>query len=122
MDDQNATVEVEGPMGFRARVRNVRAQDVLLLILLLSCTFFLWYSENANRAFYLEQHQITQTLLKTVIAKQAVLLSSVKESTVKADESSQTLTYVLTLTQEQRERLKLNMPPGLRKQINNGTQ
>ena len=116
--EEQATVEADGPMGIKVRVRNIRAQDILLIAMILGCTFFLWYYQNTNRASYLEQHKMTQTLLSNVISNQALILKAGTDGLSNSEEQTRALTYVLSLSQQERANLNLTMPQSLRRQIN----
>ena len=112
MNDESA--EVKSPTGWSAKVRGV---NVLVVALIMSCTFFLWWSEEQRAKMYLDNHKTTQKLLDNVISNQAKIIDSVMTSSKEASDHAAIQTYVMTLTQQKREALNLTMPPALRRQI-----
>ena len=125
-DDSNA-IEFTAP-GFGAKVRGAAwtSREVIVVIVVIACTAFLYLERiPANKAF-LDQHantqaqlmaqsRVTHDMLASVLRVQSDLVKEVKAS---ADIQA----YVLSLPQDKRERLNLSMPPELRNRIRQGAQ
>ena len=115
--DRRTYVEVHGPGGWWGRVTGMNLRDFLIVILIMFSCGFVWYSEEKRSKTYLEQHKITQTLLSTVVANQALIINSIERHTKEATENSRVVSYIMTLSQPRREALNLSMPYSLRQQI-----
>ena len=89
-------IEADGPHGFKLRARG---HLVYVTIIIIMCTGAL--------AYLVWDHAREQgESVKAMTANQKAILDAQQETT-----------YVLTLTQEQRERLKLRMPDSLRSKV-----
>jgi len=102
---------------------------VALLLTIIAVGFFFVWTEvrQHDRAEvelskqYLANHKLTQDLLTQVINNQAKIISEIafsnKEIKTAVEESGASTAYVLTLTQSQREALKLEMPRLIRERV-----
>lgn len=109
-ENTGATIELQGA-GLKAKVRNVRSQDILVVLLIIACSAFVWWSGY-------QQDKVTQQMLASVLNNQAAIVEKVSASIVESKEQSATLTYILTLSQVDREALRLAMPDSLRTRLN----
>ena len=121
----NGDVEVRTPGGWFGRLSGVDTRTVLMLIVIsISTALVLWEFDRARHQHeqdslrFLEQHKLTQQLLGSIVSNQTAVINEVKHAAAESSEVSQSVIYVLTLNQAERERLKLTMPPALRKQMN----
>jgi len=107
-------IEVKGPGGLSGRARG---HDVLIVMFAFACTAFIWVTEEQRSRTDLDSHRNTQQLLGQVISNQNKIIDNLQRATTEAAEQAAIQTYVLTLSQQQRDGLNLAMPPALRKQL-----
>lgn len=109
--------------------RGIDTKIVLLVVLILVISAGVTYQwdqdrrldrerDRDSRTMYLEQHKITQGLLNSVIANQKAIIDIITANGLATKEDIAEMTYVLTLTQQRREALRLEMPHTLRRKIN----
>ena len=120
-DENGVTVEAHGPGGFWGKVSGADVKGLLMVIIILMGFGAIAYQnyEQANQAaentrMFLTQHAVTQTLQKDIIANQGHI---VKLMTTTQDEVKRALfvqTYVLSLDENQRKALRLEMPEELK--------
>ena len=123
-ESEPSTVTIEaGPRGFVGRLTGFDTQHLFLILLILLCTSFVWWTANEDKQSFLLQHQITQgnqvviiKLLDKIVLSQKEAL---QETAVAIREASDVQAFVLTRTQSQREALGLDMPRSLREQVIN---
>ena len=123
MKDDGNSIEASG-FGMTAKVKGASwtSQGMTTIFLIVSCTGFLYWERTQTNRTFVDQHVVTQAqnlvtqkMLGSVIATQA-------EQTREISESAQIQAYVLSLSQLQREKLNLSMPPTLRARIRQGSQ
>lgn len=124
-DDNGSAVEVIAPGGWRARLIGSDTKAILigLLIIVAGAVMFYNFEEDRRtareeRGKFSDQHKITQTLLQTVITNQRAMMEQIREQQSNSRDELGEITYILTLSQDQRDRLKLEMPMTLRKKLN----
>jgi len=107
-DDKEQEVEMSAP-GFSLSFKG-KNQTVLLLILLILCAFTLsyglWQHEEAGKARVV-------TLQKENVAHTQALVG-IREEVVKQGDAIEAVIYVLSLPQEERNKLRLREPTKLR--------
>lgn len=116
--EQQGSVELHAPGGFWGRVSGLQLYELLIVVLIIGCSAFIWWADEQRVKVFMEQHKTTQTLLGNVIQNQTLIILTVNDSAKAAADASSVQTYILTLTQQQREALKLTMPPALRRMQN----
>ena len=126
-NSDSGLLSVEAPGGWKGRLEGIDTKAVLLGLLLLATSIMVGYqwhldrlSDEEARKGYLNQHKITQELLKNVIANQKAIIDMVGESRRYAREDIGEMTYILTLSQQRREGLQLEMPQSLRQRLTAG--
>jgi len=125
MDEQVETGEFEIRHGvWRARLSGIDTKIVLLAILIVLCLgVFGWVVienrklDDEARQSYLGQHKATQNLLMNVIENQTSILKMISATQQGTKDSTNEISYVLSLDQKQREALRLQMPFSLREKI-----
>ena len=124
---EDMTAEVEAPGGFRAKLSGIDSKLVLLLLLIMTVLGSAAYQWNEDRiasriwrSDSIERDNITQSLLVTVITNQAALTKIVNDSSMANANNISEVTFLLSLPQEKREALKLEMPRSLREKLNAG--
>lgn len=122
-DADRNSIEFTAP-GFSTKVRGAAwtSREVIVVIVVLSCTAFLYFERIQSNRGFADQHAVTQA--QNVIT-QSLLASVLKGQSELAKEIStgaEIQAYVISLSQEKRERLNLSMPPELRARIRNNAQ
>ena len=124
-DDNGAAVEVNAPGGWKAKLTGADTKIILLGLLFIAGIGTMAYNFEEDRRTgreergkFADQHKVTQTLLGTVIANQRAIMDQIREQQSNSRDELGEITYILTLTQEQRDRLKLEMPMSLRRKMN----
>ena len=122
------SIEAHGPGGFWGRLSGIDVGNVLvsiLVVVVLGVAGFAWNdgrnSDEKSKVEYLAAHKATQVLLATVIANENAIMNTIQQmqaQNVKIAESVDDTSYILTLTQQQREKLHLEMPYSLRRKLN----
>lgn len=122
--EERDSLEFHAPGGFIAKVRGAAwgSKEVIIIIVMITCTSFLYLERIQSNKGFLEQHTVTQaqnlvtqSMLGSVIKAQSSLSKEVSDS-------AEIQAYVLSLPQVQREKLNLSMPPALRARIRQGSQ
>ena len=113
---------------FSLRFFSMDTRTILLAFLILACTAYIglqWWEDKqvnaASKVEYLAAHKTTQTLLTNVIDNQKATLMLIQESqrqNAHVVDSVDETAYILTLTQQAREKLRLEMPQSLRRKMN----
>ena len=113
---------------YHIRFFSMDTRTILLGFLILACTGYIalqWWEDRHEMAEskkeYLTAHKLTQTLISNLIDNQKTTNLVLQESQVQSArlaESVNDTSYILTLTQQKREDLKLEMPQSLRKKLN----
>ncbi len=120
MTDTSAEIHVPG--GWKAKLSGPNTATIIVCLVIVVCigasTAFLVWAAMKDAERFLAAHSMTQTLLGNVISNQSLIISEVQKSNDASASQGEAITYVLTLTQSQREALKLTMPHVLRKQLN----
>lgn len=121
--EDQAMAEVEG-FGIRAKVagNRVLSRDLYLAALIFAAAALVMWEKNTANASFMEQHKTTQRALATVLVGQENLIKELHAVAAEVKSGNQIQAYVMTLTQQQRERLNLSMPDELRHRIRNGSQ
>ena len=117
VETQTSSVEIHGPGGVWGKVSGyhiVETMQLIVLVLTLVGVALVWWTNEINRGQFLQQHQITQSLLRTVIENQGILIKMTNETQRSIVDATQINTYVMSLPQQHRESLKLTMPDALR--------
>jgi high-affinity Fe2+/Pb2+ permease len=70
--------------------------------------------DEQSKTSFLEQHKITHQILGEVVKNQQAILKAITDSQADTRRALYMQTYVLTLDEQERKRLKLDMPPELR--------
>lgn len=120
---EQGTMEL-GNGSLKARLTGIDTKAVLLgILMVLAVGIFAVIvqdtrriDEEARKGFSL-QHKVTQDLLSVVIKNQSELITLVKDSQQITKDGSGEITYMLTLDQTSRERLRLQMPQSLRQKV-----
>ena len=117
------SIEFTAP-GFGAKLRGAAwtSREVIVVIVIFSCTAFLYLERIQSNKGFADQHIVTQA---QNIMTQSMLASVLKGQGGLAKEVSsgaEIQAYVLSLSQEKRERLNLSMPTELRSRIRQGSQ
>lgn len=119
------SAEIQIPGGWRAKLSGVSAEHIIIIALVIVCSgMVLWnqYELNHERREdtrrFLAQHQVTQGLLKTVIENQTLIVQGGVRNAERLQQQNEAVIYVLTLSDRERQALKLSMPEALRKQMN----
>ena len=125
-DDNGSAVEVTAPGGWKARLIGGDTKIILLgLLFIVGVAAIVFNFEEDRRTArdergkFVDQHKITQALLQTVITNQRAIMEQIKEQQANSRDELGEITYILTLSQQERDRLKLEMPSSLRKKVNN---
>ena len=123
-EDRRGILELSAPGGWRAKLTMIDTKIVLLAILVaLSAAgiAYQWYvdkqTDREARAVFVENHKITQSMLSTVITNQAAIIAVVKESRIGSRDDINEILYLLSLDQNKRAALHLEMPDSLRKKL-----
>ena len=124
-DDNGSAVEVTAPGGWKARLVGGDTKIILLgLLIILGAAVIVYNFEEDRRTSrdergkFADQHKITQTLLNTVITNQRAIMQQISDQQSNNRDELGEITYILTLSQQERDRLKLEMPSTLRKKLN----
>ena len=122
---EGSAVEVSTPWGWKAKLFGMDTKIVLLaIIMLLGTAMVVWNFEEDRRVAreergkFGDQHKITQSLLGTVITNQRAMMEQIKDQQANNRSELSEITYILTLSQQERDRLKLEMPNTLRRKLN----
>ena len=125
----SSEVEVASPGGWKARLTGADTKIILFALLLLCCVAAVGYMWDQDRKIdaeeyriFKENHKITQALLGSVITNQNVIMDQLKQERRASSSEIQEMIYVLTLSQDKRERLNLQMPQSLREKVNGSRQ
>lgn len=127
LNRRNSDVEFQWK-NFHLHFFGMDTRTILLGLLMLACTAYIgvnWWEDRqidaASKKDYLAAHKLTQTILSTVIDNQQATLSLIRESQKQSNhivDSVDETAYILTLTQQRREALHMEMPQSLRKKLN----
>ena len=124
-DDNGSAVEVTAPGGWKARLVGGDTKIILLGLLIIVGSAVIVYNFEEDRRTgreergkFADQHKITQTLLNTVITNQRAIMQQISDQQSNNRDELGEITYILTLSQQERDRLKLEMPSTLRKKLN----
>ena len=114
---QEETAEVELPGGWKAKISGVDSIHMVTIILVIIATaLFLWDSTEKSR-YSSDQHKAFSEILGNVIINQAAILKEVQQAAITTSEGDKAIVYMLSLSQSERERLKIDMPKSLRQQV-----
>lgn len=118
-------LNIQAPGGWRARLSGIDTKIVLFTILFICSTAFIIYEmergkmdDKESYKGFSEQHKTTQMLLKQVLQTQDSIIELYKVSNAERREDINEMVYILSLPQNKREELKLEMPNNLRKKLN----
>ena len=124
-DGNGSAVEVTAPGGWKARLVGGDTKIILLGLLFIVGVAGIVVSVEEDRRTareergkFSDQHKVTQTLLGTVIANQRAIMDQIREQQSNSRDELGEITYILTLSPDQRDRLKLEMPMSLRRKMN----
>lgn len=124
-DDNGSAVEVTVPGGWKARLVGGDTKIILLGLLIIVGAAVIVYNfeedrrtSRDERGKFADQHKITQALLSTVITNQRAMMDQIRDQQSNNRDELGEITYILTLSQQERDRLKLEMPHTLRKKLN----
>ncbi len=124
-DDNGSAVEVTAPGGWKARLIGGDTKIILLGLLIIVGVGAIVFNFEEDRRIsrdergkFADQHKVTQTLLGTVITNQRAIMDQIKEQQSNNRDELGEIIYVLTLSPDQRDRLKLEMPSTLRRKLN----
>lgn len=114
--EQDNGIEFTAPGGFGAKLKGSAwsAKEVVLIIAILMSTVFLSWERVQSNSTFLSQHQITQKMVADVMTNQSALVREVALVSKEVRVGNEVQTYVLALSQSEREKLKLTMPESLR--------
>ena len=102
-------VEVTAPFGWKVRFP---ARSLTSAIVVIACVAALLYM--------LRDHDLEQTKnLQGAVSERTKQIDSVSLQQQKLQETMDTMVYVLTLPQDERQKLRLDMPVGLRSRLLN---
>lgn len=104
-DDKDKEFDAEG-MGVKVHTRGYRFTDLVILIAFIAAGAFIFFAYQDMRQSRSELAVATKSDHDHIVRSIADLKGSINEQT-----------YVLTLKQEDRERLRLDMPQSLRERI-----
>jgi hypothetical protein len=117
MGDDSVTVEV-GPAGVKAALSGFDTQHIFLSILIIACSGLIWWGNEKHELESSRRYQAEMELFGLIVKNQAKILEATlthTKSTVEAiQDAAEVQAYVLTLSQAQREALKLTMPHSLK--------
>ena len=123
-NSEQISIEARGPAGFWARLDGVGVKELLVVIIVVSCSLFVWWASEQREIRWSAFHQRTQALLgeqnaqiAQVIKNQGEILKEMHASSQANSEKLDDMTYVLVLPQAKREALNLSMPPSLRAKL-----
>jgi hypothetical protein len=114
MEEQAAEVEAGG---WKVKLAGIDTKFLLLAVIIMICFYGLFTIEGDNKAAFMEQHKITQSLLSQVISNQTQIITDLQSSETANLNAISEMTYVTSLTQEQRAALNIEMPDSLRKKL-----
>ena len=121
-----SSAELQAPGGWKASLRGVETPHIVIGLLIIFCTaLVLWQlnerekARTQDKAIFIKMHETTHSLLGGISNNQLRTIETVRNSITSNEDSAQMIVYVLTLKQGEREALKLSMPNGLRRQLNN---
>lgn len=124
-DDNGSAVEVTAPGGWKAKLIGGDTKIILLgLLFIVGVAAIVFNFETDRRADreergkFVDQHKVTQALLGTVITNQRAMMEQIRDQQSNTRGELSEITYILTLSQQERDRLKLEMPGTLRKKLN----
>ncbi len=114
-----------GGHGWWLKLKGIDSKIILVALLMIVCFAVASYAWVDNQRLDRESHQtqmdqfkITQTLLSTVISNQSAIIKVVQEHGSQTSSGIDELSYMLTLSQQQKEKLQLTMPISLRRKLN----
>lgn len=122
-DDDRNSIELVAP-GFGAKIRGAAwtSKELIVVIVVISCTGFLYFERLQSNKGFADQHTVTQaqnvvtqSMLASVLQGQAKLVREVSSG-------AEIQAYVMSLSQDKRERLNLSMPSELRQRIRTNSQ
>lgn len=114
-----SNLEIQGPVGLRAKLTNVSSDAVMhfiLIILMLGLMYMIYNGENERLLFRKDMYRSIQEQInnnKIIQTDQNIILKSITD----VNEEQKATTYVLTLDEQQRKALKLDMPIVLRNRL-----
>lgn len=121
MTTHEGSAEVRTPGGWKARLDGLDMQTILILVIMGLIGFGIWQHqiqefrsaaarEENNKASFMEQHKVTQNLLRMMTENQGVIIKGIAEGQARNERAAYMMTYVLTLNERERKELKLAMP------------
>lgn len=115
--------EIEG-FGIKARVKGVAwtSQGLAIIFIVIACTGFLYWERTQTNRSFIDQHAITQGQNLVTQKMLASVIETQVEQTREISTSAEIQAYVLSLSQPNREKLNLSMPPTLRARIRSNAQ
>ena len=121
--DGDNSIEFSAP-GFAGKVRGAAwtSREVIVVIVMISCTAFLYIERIQSNKGFIDQHAVTQAQNLVTQSMLGSVIKAQSELSRGLSESAEIQAYVLSLPQAQRERLNLSMPPTLRARIRQGSQ
>jgi hypothetical protein len=125
METQQETGTVElGGAGMKARFVGIHTPTILIGLMIVLCLLVVGYIEQDSRKWdesakrdYLDQHKVTQSILNNVVTNQQAIMQLIKDSQRMTTEGTNEISYMLSLDQAARERLRLQMPATLREKV-----
>jgi hypothetical protein len=120
-------IELSTPTGWRARLIGIDTKIILLVVLIAGIFYIATeaYKQNQavdaiTKATMLAQHKVTHDLLATVIVNQGMLIAAIHDTQRQNSDGTAEVVYMLSLSQQQRDALKLIMPLTLRHKLTDG--
>ena len=95
-DDNGDQIKIDGPAGIGLTFKGQQMFPAILVILMSMVFGYLFYTQNTKEE---ERYKV-----------QVVALQAVESAMIKADQTQQTMIYVLSLSQADREKLNLLKP------------
>ena len=122
-EDERGSIEFTAP-GFGAKVRGAAwgSREILFVVVIISCTAFLYFERIQSNKGFVDQHAVTQAQNLVTQSMLATLIKGQTELGKGMSESAEIQAYVLSLPPAQREKLNLSMPATLRARIRSNTQ
>lgn len=107
------SLEVHGPAGLWAKATGDQILHLIIVLMLGGLSAFV-YKIDAERQMRFDSLMRSQN---QIIATQARIMERLEFGDNESKEAWQSLTYIMTLPAEERQRLRLTMPKALRDQL-----
>jgi len=114
---QEESAEVELPGGWKAKISGVDSIHLLTILLIIFAAVLIMWDANEKRIASADQHKAFSEILGSVISTQAAILKEVQKASITTSDGDQAIVYMLSLSQAERTKLKIDMPKSLRQQV-----